>query len=97
MSDVKHTAGPWSLDRDGWIISEKADFAICLIDASREVEAYDPEDAANARLIAAAPDLLEALKYAHDHLAVTHYDIDGQPDEIMQRINAALDKAEGRP
>jgi hypothetical protein len=45
---------------------------------------------ANARLIAAAPDLYAVLKVAQLWL-----DIDGRYD--MQGINAALAKAEGRP
>ena len=47
------------------------------------------EKLANAYLIAAAPDLYEALKIAQLWL-----DVDGRFD--MQRINAAIAKAEGR-
>jgi hypothetical protein len=45
---------------------------------------------ANARLIAAAPDLLVMLKVAQFWL-----EVDGRFD--MQGINAAIAKAEGRP
>ena len=41
-------------DEDGF------DTTICLLDFAH----YDDENEANARLIAAAPDLLEALRYA---------------------------------
>ncbi len=58
-----YTAGPWHLDEDGWIVNEAEDFAICLIDGSREMHELDPLDQANARLIAAAPQMLEALKF----------------------------------
>ena len=49
-----------------------------------------PETEANARLIAAAPDLLDALKEASNHL--TWGDVD---TEVAQKVNAAIAKAEG--
>ena len=56
-------------------------------------EVSKAEAEANGRLICAAPDLLEALKLAHDHLCVNP-GYEGSK-EIAQ-IRAALDKAEGR-
>src|SRR3990167_2358217 len=53
---TQHTPGPWTHEGQGYIKSESADAAgsrVCII--QRNVEA-------NARLIAAAPDLLEALR-----------------------------------
>ena len=59
--------------------------------ADSSVYRYDISgiDCADARLISAAPDLLEALKVAQLWL-----DVDGRYD--MQGINAAITKAEGR-
>lgn len=64
----KHTSGPWAMNgtrvehetdhgwiNDGWIICE----------------CYGPDDEANARLVAAAPALLDALISARNHLRET--------------------------
>jgi hypothetical protein len=57
-----HTPGPWRIHRltDGWpvITSEAHDIADLRLNGNGLVHAE-----ANARLIAAAPDLLEALDY----------------------------------
>lgn len=63
MSNTKHTPGPWSIFRDGDnLIIETIPLnrfsAIAEITGGRGLE----EDEANARLIAAAPELLEALE-----------------------------------
>lgn len=65
MEQAKHTRGPWIIEIDeGYctaLVSEEGDI-ICQFD-------QDPSKA-NARLIAAAPDLLEALQEmwdAHEH------------------------------
>lgn len=60
----KHTPAPWTIDTDGWIVSSEDRFAICLIDASRDFDQFDPVDKANATLIAASPAMLVALKQA---------------------------------
>jgi hypothetical protein len=57
----KHTPGPWTIEKsefgDHWVRQPGiAGFSICLIG--------HPEQEANARLIAAAPDLLFAAKDA---------------------------------
>ena len=58
----------------------------------------DKEISANARLIAAAPDLLEALKrimpYAHDGASIRDIDRSEQPEFVNAR--AAIAKAEGK-
>ena len=58
---TKHTPGKWEICESGWfVISETAH--ICQMMGSRR----DKEKKANARLIAAAPELLEALKRIRD-------------------------------
>lgn len=100
---TKHTPGPW------WVCQELDGYVQCRFTWVRdqfglqiastynqtraELQAPLIEAVANARLIAAAPDLLEALKLAHDHLCVSP-GYEGSK-EIAQ-IRAALDKAEGR-
>lgn len=65
-----YTPGDWRLDDDGWIVSESGDFAICLIDGSREAKDFAPEDKANADLIIAAPELLAAANLAMEGIEV---------------------------
>ncbi len=60
------------------------------------------EGKANARLIAAAPDLLECLKKARQTLFECAQDTIGTPTEALFRAEVAqcdvvIDKAEGRP
>lgn len=94
MSDSKHTPGPWALFNDGesreWIVMpvmREGDIA--------RVESGNTE--ADARLIAAAPDLLAALKQTTDFL-----DPDKDPPHVGNRsmleiARAAIAKAEGAP
>lgn len=94
--NTKHTPGPWEAVEIGVIaqkITSHGNFYICsLIDPENE------EDKANARLIAAAPELLEALKQI-----ANHFDMDGYgPDawkklalEMAETARAAIARAEG--
>lgn len=70
MSSPKHTPAPWKVGGDGpalWVEGPDPDRnVICDIIGRQENGEYDAgltdEDEANARLIAAAPRLAEALK-----------------------------------
>lgn len=78
----KHTPGPWLTDgRSVFAMEQKQ---ICEVPAkgirSGKV------DVANARLIAAVPELLKALKDAHPHIA---------DDTLRTRIGNLIAKAEG--
>lgn len=57
-----YTKGPWHVDRDGWIVGKDENFSICLIDGSRELDEFDHVDKANAKLICAAPEMVEAIE-----------------------------------
>lgn len=57
----KHTPGPWAVANVGWVASLATDQTICGMYAVKSGFDHTETDA-NARLIAAAPDLLEALK-----------------------------------
>src|SRR5689334_19211469 len=66
MSTTKHTPGPWHVEAEEWtdgqgILICCKDAGVALIDPDDE-EGATPEDFANAHLIAAAPEMLEALK-----------------------------------
>lgn len=73
-----------------------------ISEVSDEVSEGSPrpsdEDRANANLIAAAPDLYEALKAAEGHLAETLSDARWHPIgkcPVLELVRAALSKAEG--
>jgi hypothetical protein len=96
MSDVKHTPGPWGIEQTenhNWIgplrnKSHKVWEIVCSTERGPlKPDALERSDA-NAHLIAAAPDLLEACKAA---LWAGIKDIDGEPD----LVRAAIAKAEG--
>jgi len=55
---TKHTAGPWFVQNVGWVASQLGLKTICSLKAV----GVEGQHHANARLIAAAPDLLEALQ-----------------------------------
>lgn len=91
MSEAKHTPGPWRVE-DGELLAGGDSGAVVLgsIHGADDYpcceEDIDAECKANARLIAAAPDLLALLEEAYD--ALPHGDLAG-------RIAAALAKAKG--
>lgn len=59
MSELKHAPGPWELDGIGVypVSGHRAHDAICEMSPGQENARYS----ANARLIVAAPEILEAL------------------------------------
>lgn len=101
-----HTPGPWTINptvhadrRNIFAVGDQPFHIGTLVSGSRtKLATLD----ANARLIAAAPDLLEALKGFN----ITEADIvAGTADSLVIRVPlaaiqaaaAAVDKAEGRP
>lgn len=72
MSTAKHTPGPWKAFNASWsetfITAPRFVHGICCLDINHATEASQDADsaqmAANARLIAAAPDLLDACRKA---------------------------------
>ena len=103
MSDIKHTPGPWTAiaeicDVDGRDfqvveIREAGDFrgGICRLQSAEHIGGIDAaETLANGALIAAAPDLLEALKWLRT------CDERGDLGEAIAAADAAIAKAEVR-
>jgi hypothetical protein len=97
----KHTPGPWTLSAyyPNRVIGDRNDgegryVADCHCNGLNGAE--QPEDAANARLIAAAPDLLEALQGMLDV-----YGNDGHLHApalaALRAARAAIAKAGGTP
>ena len=95
---VHHTPGPWYIHTPGpWYIHRQA-LADIYAD-SLIASVYGSLDSleqgeANARLIAAAPELLEACKAAIAHLDTifVYYDAN---DAIAAQLQSAITKAEG--
>lgn len=116
MSDSKHTPGPWIATADE-SSPELGEFTIrdsdggCIADVRNPYADYDMQveyasqpDCRiehDARLIAAAPELLEALKFAGPQLEVLHKHYSGSDAATIYKIigmcRAAIAKAEGRP
>ena len=92
MADTKHTPGPWS------ILDERRGFIVTACDDCYDVATVrnigNRDNAANARLIAAAPNMLAALQiadrtFAENGLLACH--------AARQEIRAAIQKATGEP
>jgi hypothetical protein len=88
---TKHAPGPWEVveqDNNEDIYFIEPNVAIierCVNDPSSDI--------ANARLIAAAPDLLDALQYMLEVCPA----IDQQGEEAHQQARAAIATATGEP
>ncbi len=99
---MKHTPGPWKIERipieskggsnTCWKIGP---FHACIYDdwRPREIGISEGENEANARLIAAAPELLEACNAARRFVAA---DSVMTISECLQILDMAIAKAEGR-
>jgi len=86
---INHTPGPWVIgkqDHDVVMVDTTSGTAIC------DVYVDSDERPANARLIAAAPDLLEALEAAHGYLVMMGTD---HADHIRGVCRAAIAKVKG--
>ncbi len=104
MSDNVRTAGPWWFDGD-WhrlptIFGADRKTRIAIVEKSGMArDARTPAQEANARLLAAAPELLAAATYAVQQLADgddPELDDDGEEIDPFERLRAAIAKAEGR-
>lgn len=83
-----HTPGPWYQLSSG-IYKDVGDHRYLIA----ECGCWDTETLSNARLIAAAPDLLTVLQELQESAAYwSEYDV---PLGIADRINAAVAKATG--
>jgi len=97
--ETKHTTGPWVID---WnvarldIFSSDAKVLVASLRRSALSEDIDEAARANARLIAAAPELLNALRELSD-LVDLILSGDYTPDSFTtQPARAAIAKAEGK-
>ena len=106
----KHTSGPWKAEQyidesrgiDGWNVCRDSDIGESVAYAG-EFPYVCIESEADARLIAAAPELLEVAKmalagYEEDQKIMREDNCgwDGFADEMASKAKIAIIKAEGR-
>ena len=93
MSAHKHTQGPWqvigTMVRGRYALGENNRPGGLIADCGGY---YTPETHANARLIAAAPELMEALRLAMEW---NWLDDDARPSRVAEICDAAIAKATG--
>ncbi len=91
MGEVKHTPGPWAYCDDGEIYHADEDGVLPRI-ATIDMDNVSPEQAeADCRLIAAAPDMLAALKVVAGSGNFRCFE-----DAEWDIVNSAIAAAEGR-
>jgi hypothetical protein len=93
MTTTKHTPGPWSVDGEGIkAIVRDANMMIVAIRHRMPGDAHE----ANARLIAAAPDLLAALNgFVINEQNLNDEHFAGVQERLMKLARAAIAKATG--
>lgn len=94
---TKHTPGPWAVDDDGDVCISDLERLIAAVDR-RNVTLRKDEAAANAALIAAAPDLLaacEALAEAQQRADAGEHVGFGLYVDAVDAARAAIAKAKG--
>lgn len=93
------TPGPWeleALDEDAWVTGPDRGAPVICDLVPRRIGVLTDEDMANGDLIAAAPDLLEALEMCAQYFGDINWQWDdGDPFETG-RIHAAIAKAKGK-
>ena len=98
MTTITYTPGPWEDNGNGLIYGQCSgddDEAPFVADVCDDPNAYPDQEQANACLIAAAPELLEALIYVRATLTLRHLD-EASDDEVEEALKigaAAIAKA----
>ena len=107
---MKHTPGPWTITPDEVrinqtkmqvleISSEEMPYWIAYVQSSKPYTDYKGDSKANANLIAAAPDMYEALKkaeFAIMQVPAMSEGVSGILRRAAAEVEKALAKAEGR-
>jgi hypothetical protein len=92
--NVKFSPGPWAIDGNAnYLDVINGEGRIAMIDDSRSTGWNTPTVNANARLIAAAPDMYHALQ---DLIAYLGVDVDNGLDELLTNARDAVAKATGK-
>ncbi len=99
MSDTKHTPGPWRVQNGSvYALAPDGSFGslpVAHMDRDPGNGTRPVERDANARLIAAAPEMVEALRGALEVLDGRANDFSSK-SEACKACRAAIRKAEGR-
>jgi hypothetical protein len=93
---AKHTPGPWFAVGYQVEIESETVADICTTNAHLFGQPGLHDDAramANARLIAAAPDMLKMLEVACDCLEASNFE--GEDDEVLAAIASVIARAKG--
>lgn len=104
MNNANHALGPWEVGEDDSIngcpfIPIMAADGGCIAEVVPDYSEDHPHlgkiERATGRLIAAAPERLEAMEEARSGLVAHTGGVDGACGETIARIDAALTKARG--
>lgn len=104
MTKSKHTKGPWTLSSDLSIWgTSPLNAKVRLLNMTSHSPSNGIDQSANAQLIAAAPEMLEALKDLYKSIkdcpemsdAMKQHGFDIDVIESMQRAKEAIRKARG--
>lgn len=98
---TEHTAGPWHLewnadDHSGIFIHAGHNTYVASVYPADEELGFTDENEANARLIAAAPELLEACYQALDHIGSEQEGDEEAEARVFAFLEAAIAKARGQ-
>jgi hypothetical protein len=107
MIGVIHTPGPWVAEEYGVVTTHAPERAqssrgsahpqVAMVCIPPGIDTGVAEQAVTARLVAAAPEMLAALKAAEwvmrSHILPEHFD--GHAAKAMEQVRAAIRKAEG--
>jgi hypothetical protein len=96
MSD-KHTPGPWRVQATGhsFVVEANTHTEVISVDENGDPCRWSEYNEATARLIAAAPDLLEALKLMVAMAETGMCDFNPHDEYVMDKAKALIDKVTG--
>jgi hypothetical protein len=98
MNELKATPGPWKTNRDGYVYSVATGERVCsphsTLPDNEKMSEHIKDLKANAHLIAAAPELYEALRGCAE--ALVYYGTmkpSGEFQKVIPRLGDALSEA----